>query len=581
MIVFGFVVLALYVYHLRGKIQELQDRIDQIVLPNSSHVSPTETTAARPTPALYPDMQVPPGYVAPQVPYSKPEPNQFIEWFKQDLLVKFGALLLLLGFGWFVSYAFAQNWIGPMGRIALGLIAGAAFLLLGAWRIRTHLHQGGIFALLGSTTVLLTLVAARELYNFFSPFSALSLMFLSTVFVALLSVRYDSKKLALGSLILAALTPAFANVPSLGIVESNAYLLVFVLGTLWVVARTGWAHLTPAALVVVSLYGMGLYSLFYTDGERDLMLLFSFVFTAVFFIGNVFSILRAGQGGVSAGHLLTALGTVTYLVSWVGIAASAEWQSTLFIVWMLVFGVGAYLVYLHTTDRKPFFIYGVGSIALLGAATAAELDGPMLGIAFTLEAGVMVMLAARMISDVRIAERVSYTFLVPILLSFESLASRSWYDGFLHDDFFFLLVLGLSLAVAGAYLMERRRLTLGLPHNAATFGHAGLAIGSIYGAALVWLVLHAELSSDVATMFSLIVYTLIGLVGVVSGRQHNKPALRIGGGVLLGFVIVRLLLIEVWDMALTGRIITFFIIGALLISTAFIGRGKKQEVQPE
>ncbi|MBI4021961.1 MAG: hypothetical protein HY372_01255, partial [Candidatus Andersenbacteria bacterium] len=48
--------------------------------------------------------------------------------------------------------------------------------------------------------------------------------------------------------------------------------------------------------------------------------------------------------------------------------------------------------------------------------------------------------------------------------------------------------------------------------------------------------------------------------------------LRLYGAVLLGFVVLRLLFIDVWKLALTGRIITFFLVGALLVSTAFLGR---------
>jgi hypothetical protein len=41
--------------------------------------------------------------------------NRFFEWIKEDWLMKLGALLLLIGFGWLASYAFLHNWIGPHG----------------------------------------------------------------------------------------------------------------------------------------------------------------------------------------------------------------------------------------------------------------------------------------------------------------------------------------------------------------------------------------------------------------------------------------------------------------------------------
>ena len=134
--------------------------------------------------------------------------QKFIGWLKEDWLLKLGALLLLIGFGWLTTYAFLNDWIGPMGRIALGVIAGSIFILLGYWRIKKYLVQGGIFLVLGSTTILLTIFAARTVYGFFTPLSALIVMFLSTAFVALASVKYNSRALSLLSLTLASATKA-------------------------------------------------------------------------------------------------------------------------------------------------------------------------------------------------------------------------------------------------------------------------------------------------------------------------------------------------------------------------------------
>ncbi len=43
----------------------------------------------------------------------------------------------------------------------------------------------------------------------------------------------------------------------------------------------------------------------------------------------------------------------------------------------------------------------------------------------------------------------------------------------------------------------------------------------------------------------------------------------------LGFVVLRLLTVDVWKMELTGRIITFLLVGALLMSTAFLVRKRQ------
>jgi len=52
-----------------------------------------------------------------------------------------GAIILLIGFAWLATYAFADfahSWIGPKGRI-LGIAAGVLFIILGWYRIKTYL----------------------------------------------------------------------------------------------------------------------------------------------------------------------------------------------------------------------------------------------------------------------------------------------------------------------------------------------------------------------------------------------------------------------------------------------------------
>jgi uncharacterized membrane protein len=74
-----------------------------------------------------------------------------------------------------------------------------------------------------------------------------------------------------------------------------------------------------------------------------------------------------------------------------------------------------------------------------------------------------------------------------------------------------------------------------------------------------------------------VVYTIVGIISYIYGFSNQKRVLKIYGGLIVGFVVLRLLLIDIWKMELTGRIITFFLIGALLISTAFLTNRKKEQ----
>ncbi len=499
--------------------------------------------------------------------------DKFSEWLKEDWLLKLGVLLLLIGFGWLTTYAFLNDWIGPMGRIVLGVVAGAMFLLFGWWRIKKYVHQGGIFLVLGSTTILLTIFAAREIYDFFTPLSALVVMFLSTAFVALASVKYNSRSLALASLILAGIAPLLTNMSETNYTWLFSYLFVVILGAIWITVLTGRRELTTAALFLITFYSLPhLFS--FGSADTGILLLFAYAFAGVFFLTNTAGILKLKNNEIIL-DLVTAAGNGLFLLSWIMVSAQDEWKSLIISAWMIVFTVGAFLVFRVTQRREPFYVYAGIGIAMLAAATSAELQGATLTIAYTIESGIISLIAYLILKDVRIAENISLLLFVPITLSFGNINSPAWATSFLHKDFFVLLVLGLTLLGLGLFFLSRvREIKEEEPRQ---FNTALLVTGSLYAYALLWLSLHAELQNDnTAVMISLVVYTILGLVCYFYGLANDKKGLRVYGGILVGFVVGRLLLVDVWKMEMAGRIVTFFVIGALLVSTAFLGKKKQK-----
>ena len=529
--------------------------------------------------------------ITPEAPLSQPsaaftqaEPNwfdKFTDWLKEDWLLKLGALLLLIGFGWFTTYAFLNNWIGPMGRIAFGIVAGVFFLLIGWWRIRQYIYQGGIFLVLGSTTILLTIFAARAVYDFFTPLSALLVMFLSTAFVALASVKYNSRALSLLSLVLACIVPFFTKTPGTDHVGLFAYLFVVVLGAIWIVALTGQRTLTLAALVIVSLYSAPHLLLpdLFPLVDTSILLLFAYAFAAVFFLTNTAGILKL-KGREILPDLVAAAGNGLFLLAWIMMAAQDEWKSLIISAWMVVFAVGAFLIFKATQRREPFYVYAGVGIAMLAAATSAELEGATLTIAYIIESGIIALIAYAVLRDIKIAERISLILAGSVVLSIGSIASSAWATSVFHKDFFVLLILGLTFFGLGLFFLRHvREVAEEEPKQINTIL---LIIGSLYFYILLWLSLRAAFQDDnIAVTISLVVYTIIGLIAYFYGLLNDKKSLRLYGGVLIMFVVGRLLLIDVWKMEIAGRIITFFLIGALLVSTAFLGKKKKKLDVPD
>ena len=107
-------------------------------------------------------------------------------------------------------------------------------------------------------------------------------------------------------------------------------------------------------------------------------------------------------------------------------------------------------------------------------------------------------------------------------------------------------------------------------------------VATFYTFVWVWLALHALLpdAPDQATTVALIFYTIVGVVAYVRGTLNNHRPVILYGGTIVGLVILRLLLVDVWSMDLVGRIVTFITLGVVLMSTAFLRLGKTPTAIP-
>ncbi len=495
--------------------------------------------------------------------------GKLFAWLQDDWLLKIGGLLLLIGCGWLVSYAFVNNWIGPMGRIGFGIILGTAILSLGTWRLRSMLHQGGVFIIIGSTTILMTVFAARQIYGFFTPTTALGVMFLSCAYVALVSVKHNYRALSIASVILAGIAPLLTNSPDANYVALFAYLLVVVLGSVWIVSVTDHREVTTTALILVAVYSV---PHLFSSSPATTLLFFAYVFAAIFFVTNTMGILRQKVANIMP-DTFSAAGNGLFLLAWIMTKAPEVWRSLIIAAWMVAFLVAAFAVFRITKKREPFYVYAGVGIVMLATATAAELSGAALTIALTIEVAMVSFIAYELVKDRALALRLCLLFVGPVLLSLRSIDMFGSSGLLLNRHFFVLLVLMTALMALGFYYSFD---VVAHKNRSSSASRSLIVAGSLYAFILLWLSLQLVIHpSYAAVMISLFVYTLVGLVTYFVGRTKADRGLGIYGGVVLGFVVARLLLVDIWYMPLASRFVTFFVIGALLMSTAFFSRSSQ------
>jgi len=124
------------------------------------------------------------------------------------LVNRIGVITLVLGVAFFFKWAVDNNWIGPAGRVLLGLLAGFATLAAGdfLWRKRQQVFAQGITAT-GIAILYLALYAAFDFYHLIPQSAAFVLMVATTAMAGVLALRYSSLAIAALGLAGAYLTP--------------------------------------------------------------------------------------------------------------------------------------------------------------------------------------------------------------------------------------------------------------------------------------------------------------------------------------------------------------------------------------
>jgi uncharacterized membrane protein len=167
------------------------------------------------------------------------------------LLAWVGAAAVVLGAVFFLSLAFSRGWIGPEGRVAMGLAGGAVFVGLGSWLFeRKQAQLGHVMVAAGLGVVSLSLFAGTRFYSIYSPEVALAGSFVTAVVAAGIAVRVKSEAVAIYALLAIAAAP-----PIMGAAANTvtiAFLAVTLVGTTAISLAKSWRWLPPIAFVITA-----------------------------------------------------------------------------------------------------------------------------------------------------------------------------------------------------------------------------------------------------------------------------------------------------------------------------------------
>lgn len=489
-------------------------------------------------------------------------------------LNRIGIVALLLAGSFFLKFAFDNDWIGPAGRVAIGLLVGSALIVFSQTLLRrgySYFSDG--IAGLGAGVLYLSLYAAHQLYHLVPSWAAFGGMAITTAALMGLALGRDSQRIALLALAGGFLTPALLSSGVDAQIQLFTYLAVLNMGLLFLARRRDWDLLPPLALAATIAYYIGWHVQFYRDATH---LLPTLAFLTLFFAQfSALSVLQTRRGGrltalqilllvLNAAFCLIALGDLLYDLH--------RPYLTLALLFISAVYLGMMRLAPPSPSRLPF-----AAIALTAATLAipVQLEGEWIAIAWAIEGAALAGSGFK-------ANNTGLRSAGLILLTFSALTLiADLPDGgafLLNARFatFAVLVACLGMAAAWAFRAEDSLSS----NERMGFGMAGVAtnIFALWGLSLeLWDVFSAGLEQMLSlSLFWAAYATVLILVGV----RRNIPVLRWQALALFGLLVGKVFLYDLSLLDKAYRIASFFALGTVLLAVSFFYQRRQGTEKP-
>jgi uncharacterized membrane protein len=332
--------------------------------------------------------------VRPAVPPPPPAPpRQSLEqYIGGNLINKIGILILVLGVGIFLNYAFENNLLGPVARIGLGYVAGAALVGLAYWLKKDYPAYGAVLLSGGVSTLYFTTYFAYDFYGLLPHLLAFVLMLAVTGFTIYAAMQLDQQVIGVYGQVGAYAVPILLSQGGGQVAVLFAYMAIINAGVAVLAFRKRWPAMNVTAFLITWLAYGGWFFLSY-DATTGLAVALGFgtLFWALFYAVFAFGLRGKEEATGRNGILLVSNAFVFYLLAYQALEGSVHerWQG-LFTVAVAVVHAGV-AGYARRRGDSPalFSVALVLGVAFLTIAVPVQLGGVSVTYVWAAEAVVL------------------------------------------------------------------------------------------------------------------------------------------------------------------------------------------------
>ncbi len=513
-------------------------------------------------------------------------------------LNRIGIAALLIGAAYFLKLAFDNGWIGPSGRVAIGMLAGIALVI---WADRIHGRGLTYFAYsltsVGAGIMYLSLWAAFQLYHLVPGGMAFVGMIAVTVSTAVIAVRKDAQIVAAVALAGGFATPMLLSTGENRPVELFSYLLMLDLFAIILAVYRPWRRLLAGAFVATVGYYFGWADRFYDDGQRFTATL---VVTGIFAVFAGLPLIRQLQTPlhlddaqpVAPGRSKTLIAIAVLVpIFYFGVLYAlyeADYQEGM--AWVAVGLAAIYIVMsrrldvelaeVPPEDRLEKWLHLAIGMGFLTLAVPIKLEGHWISLGWLVEAGLLLVVGQRARNDF-----LKYAALVTLALGIFRLVLIEDFvvTRFIANWRFFTYLVAITVVGGIAWVIRDEH---GSRHKAFTIALICvnvLALLALNYEVSDYFYRHGQQANTLAPnqydwretqrardfSFSAL-WMVYGCVALVIGFWRKLASLRWQALVLIGLTIAKVFLYDLSNLSGAWRVLSFIGLGVLLMAISYL-----------
>ncbi|MDR1191289.1 MAG: DUF2339 domain-containing protein [Verrucomicrobiales bacterium] len=510
----------------------------------------------------------------------------------QKWLLFAGITITVLGVGYLLNLAFQENWISPVGRVIMAYLFGGAFMGAGEWFRRKggNLLRFGL-PLIGCGVVILyfSSFAAYQIYGLIGQGTAFGLMALITAFTGILSLKYDSRALAVVGLVGGFITPLLLGTGTNNYLTLFTYLTILNLGVAWLSFHKRWSLLNILGFVFTWLLFSGWFFRWYADSMFWPAIIFLNVFFAIYALVPYAYYFRhqarAQTGGLSLG-IANSFIAFGYAFGMIKGHTDYPAASIISLLYAGVFFAMARHLHLRQPENQRSLVMTLAMGLLFLTITVPILfSGHWLTIFWMAEGAIVLWAALRLDSA-----KLRWTAMLLLAVVFGKFILRDYpltfgfhlelfryrpHYGFLWAGRHFTTLVSLGALYAAGRLLWKNHADAGR----AFFITFGLALFALLTAEVSGF--FADFNPNARAAAVSVLWSLYSIGLMVIGFGKRITACRFTAIGLFAVTVLKVLLSDMAHVSVPFRVLSCVILGILLIGASYLYYRYSEVLMPE